>query len=276
MVRSLLAASLLTLPAPALAQEPVSLADGTLRVDASWQTVADTVYHFEDQFPLVRDLAPAEATRTVPLSAFRPFLPPPTAAVGDVWRLDPEDALPLLRQLHPGATADLHHDGGMGLSAHGAWACLRTSTPQRVEVVFRVHAEFLLAGDGDRATSSWFTPAQFRGRLVVEPERGTIAAFQLAVPEQRANVDLNIATELGIVADIGRVPRMELLGGDPSALEGEGGIPLERALDLLARRFYPFADLEWLDLPTALARSRETGKPLHVIELFGSLLDESC
>jgi hypothetical protein len=53
-------------------------------------------------------------------------------------------------------------------------------------------------------------------------------------------------------------------------------ITAEAARDILARRFYPLAEIEWLGLEAALARARATDKPLHVVALFGSLLDESC
>ncbi|TAH35219.1 MAG: hypothetical protein EYC70_13350 [Planctomycetota bacterium] len=262
------------------AQDPSGAAlrrDFSLELAASWERLTDTVYGFEKRYPLVRDLAPAAERARYGAERFAPLLPPPGAAVGDVWRLDIADLLPFLRQLHPGATAEMHHDGGFGLAAPGGWACLRVLDGARAEVLLRVHADFLIDGDGTRTTSSWFTPAQFRGRLVLDRERGEVLAFELGVPAQSANVDVNIAEEGGISADIGRVPRMELRGGEfPDYSPAAAQIEESAAEDLLARKFYPFAEIEWLDLPSALARSKETGKPLHVLALFGSLMDESC
>jgi hypothetical protein len=255
----------------------LTLREFSLELEATWERLTDTTYKFEQKYPLVRDLAPAATRARYDAAAFRPFLPPDAVAVGDTWRLDPESALPLLRQFHPGATADLHHDSGLGVSAHGAWACLRLLTEEHAEVCFRVHAEFRLAGDGTRGTSSWFTPAQFRGRMVIDRKSGQVVAFTLGVPSQGVNVDVNIAEGERVHADIGRIPRMELSGGTfPAPPAGAAQIPEREAEDLLARRFYPFAEIQWLELAAARKESLATGKPLHVIALFGSLMDESC
>ena len=72
----------------------------------------------------------------------------------------------------------------------------------------------MIDGDGNRRTSSWFTPAQFAGRMVIDRELRQVVFFSLGVPDQSANVDVNIADgNGGISADIGRVPCMKLEGG---------------------------------------------------------------
>jgi hypothetical protein len=80
----------------------------------------------------------------------------------------------------------------------------------------------------------------------------------------------------GTICDIGSIPRMELIGGtfpelpaDARRLQGPSTRKLERA-------FYPFAAIDWLDLAEARKQSLATGKPLHVVLMFGSLPDESC
>jgi hypothetical protein len=255
----------------------LSLGEFSLELAATWERLTDTTYKFEQRYPLVRDLAPAADRARYDAAQFRPFLPRDAVAVGDTWSIDPAAALPFLRQFHPGATAELHHDSGLGVSAHGAWACLRLLTEEHAEVCLRVHADFMIEGDGGRATSSWFTPAQFRGRMVIDRKRGAVVAFTLGVPSQGVNVDVNIADGKGVFADIGRVPRMELSGGTFPAFPGSAVQIAEReAQDRLARRFYPFAEIPWLDLAAARAESLATGRPLHVIALFGSLMDESC
>jgi hypothetical protein len=260
-----------------LPQDParLTLDEFTLELRAAWEPLTDTVYGFEQKYALVRDLAPAAERQTYGAELFRPFLPPDPIRLGDVWRIDADAALPFLRQLHPGATTELHHDGGFGLAAHGAWACLCFLGATHAEVCLRVHAEFRLSGDGRREMSSWLTPAQFRGRMVIDRQRNEVVAFELGVPSQSANVDINIAEEDGTVADIGRVPKLEVAGGAWPKTEGER-ISEREAERLLARKFYPFAEIDWLDLQTARAESRATGKPLHVLALFGSLTDESC
>lgn len=263
----------------ALAQEGfqlVELREFMLELNAVWERLTDTVYKFEEQYPLIRDLAPAMERASYDSASFLPFLPEHPVGLGEVWKIDAEAALPFLRQFHPGATAGLHHDNGTGLGAPGGWACLRALSPKYAEVFLRVHAEFVLEGSGAMHDSSWFTPAQFRGRMVLDRERRQVVAFELAVPAQSANVDVNVRDGEHIVADIGRIPRMELRGGEFPASSQVKEISVEEASQLLARRFYPFAELEWLDLRAALAKSRETGKPMHILALFGSLLDESC
>ena len=106
-----------------------------------------------------------------------------------------------------------------------------------------------------------------------------MAFFELALPDQSANVDINMAMPGGLSADIGRIPRMELRGATESAEEVVGfteQIPIVEARTRLRREFYPFARVEWLELGEALQAARAQEKPLHVIALFGSLDDESC
>jgi hypothetical protein len=145
------------------------------------------------------------------------------------------------------------------------------------EIVMRVHADILLEGDGQPNASSWFTPGQFRGRVVVDRRSGRVVYFDLKVPAQRANVDINIHVAGSVIADIGRIPRMELVGGDlPEYSSNARQIEAVAADKILAARFYPFHAIGWQDLAAAHTQSKATGKPLHVVALFVSLDDESC
>ena len=65
-------------------------------------------------------------------------------------------------------------------------------------------------------------------------------------------------------------------GTRPAADAYTESIPEAAARLLLSRRFYRFAELDWLDLATGVQLARETGRPLHLIALFGTLDDESC
>lgn len=254
-------------------------ADFSVELEAAWEPLTDTVYKFEEQYPWLVELRPAQRLATYEAASFRAFLPPGEVSLGEVWPIEVRDALPFLRQLHPGATERLHHGLGSDVAAPGAWAVLRAISPTHAEVLLRVHADFLLRGTGGREDSSWMTPAQFAGRMVIDRERGIVTAFELALPFQSANVDLNMATEWGISADIGCIPRLEVRGGTgPSAnkLVFVEEIDLELARTGLRQQFYPFASLDWLPLDEALVQSRVSGKPLHVVVLFGSLDDESC
>lgn len=265
-------------PGDGSAAVPLALAEFDLELRAHWEPLRDTVYHFDEK-PLLRSLAPARATARYDASSFRPLLPAGPVAVGDVWPVDMAHVLPFLRQLHPGATAEMHHDGGTGIGAPGAFACLRACDAHRAEIELRAHADFRIGGDESTGSASWFTPAQFAGRMEIDRRRGVVTAFALGVPDAHANVDVNLSTDEGTMADIGRVPRMEVVGGEfVATAAGSAGSRLDDAAAerLLARQFYPFADVEWRELAPALAEARRRGKPMHVVALFGSLLDESC
>lgn len=265
---------------PLAAQAPgieLRVTEGTLELDATWLPLIDTVYKIEQRETWLRELAPAAARATYGAEHFRALLPQRAVAVGDVWSINVDALLPFLRQLHPGATGDLHHGGGQGVSAPGAYACLRAFDAGHAEITIRAHVDFMLRGDGQAGETAWFTPAQFAGALTIDTTRGVVQAFSLAVPDQRANVDVNLPLQGHVVADIGRVPKMEVRGGRGHEFGASAQlIPVADAAQRLLRAFYPVAQVEWLDLPVALRTSRETGKPLHVVVLFGSLLDESC
>ena len=269
---------MLTLGATVAAQEsmpPLHLEPFELVLQAHWETLTDTTYHFEKAYALVRDLAPAAKQASYGACYFEPLLPPDVVEVGALWRVDAAAVLPFLRQLHRGATVALHYDRGFGIGAPGAWACLTALSADHAEIALRVHADFLIEGDGETA-SSWFTPAQFRGRLAIDRRSGRVVAFQLMVPPSRANVDLNIHTEGGTICDIGSIPRLELTSGAFPELPADAR-RLEGSVDrILERAFYPFATINWLDLAEARKQSLATGKPLHVVIMFGSLTDESC
>lgn len=256
----------------------IVLRDFELELTARSEPLTDTTYRFEELYPLLGGFAPGTERASYRADAFRPFLPKSAELeVGSVWRIDAKDALPFLRQFHRGATDALHHDLGGGTAAPGGWACLRALDAEHAELLFRVHAEFVLAGDGAPERSTFLTPAQFRGRMAIERASGKVVGFELALPDAPANVDMNVATEHGVLADIGRIPRLELAGGSfPGFASDARQIEVDEAEARLARQFYPFAQVDWLDLAAARAASRASGKPLHVIALFGSLADESC
>jgi len=255
--------------------ESLALKGGELELRALWEPLSDTTYGFERRYAAIRDLAPAEVKKRHGVESFRAFLPAGPVELGEPWKLEEARLLPFLRQFHAGATVELHHDFGAGLAAHGGYALLRASSARYAEILFRFHGEFRFPGDEPGSTVH-FTPAQFQGRLVLERARGEVVRFELAVPESRANVDINVGIGDAVSADIGRT-RLELVGGAEPELGAERReLPLDEALRRLEREFYAFAAVSWLDLPAALAEARASDKPLHVIALFGSLTDESC
>ncbi len=258
-------------------------ADDAVELTAVWEPIAESVYGTHTRYPQLQDLKPARSTAPYEASVFAPFLPPETAVVGETWKIDADAALPLLRQLHEGATTRLHH--GFGASP-GAWACLRAVDGDRAEVLFRVHAEFVLVPGDDLGSTSWLTPAQFEGRLVVDRVRGAVEHVRLHLPPRNgSNFDVNLpmnpdpeaAAGGRIIADIGFIPRMELFSDEEApAIAYTEEIPIDDARLKLARRFYRFAEIEWRTLPEALAEAQTRGIPLHIVALFGALDDESC
>ncbi len=263
--------------------QPVLAPDAALTLDAFWEPCRRSKYGLFEQTEVLKTPAPAEQRHTYGAAELEPFLPPSAVALGDTWKVESEAVLAFLRQLHPGARARLHHGYG---SAPGTFALLRAASDERIEILFRAHAEFELAG------GVTYTPAQFEGRLVLARASGRPLALTIALPERDTNVDVNVPAEYtledgtltsGFAADIGWVPRLELASG-PLSPEDDAtsdataarSIPLDDARLRLARRFYAFARLDWLAFDQAVSAARALGKPLHVVVLFGTLDDESC
>lgn len=280
----LLAARWIAAPPPSPPDEgaaPVTLAlddGGSIEVVAHWDRITSSTYGLEKD-DRIASLAPVDATREVPTSRFRPLLPTGPVAIGDRWTLNAAELEPILAQLHAGVTTTLHHSS----EGQGAYAVLRAVGDRFAEIAFRVHAEFRLA-DG----RSFYTPAQFAGRLRIDRDRRRVAGVRIQVPPRNSNVDVNLFLEAvqvpghdrpfsGFSADIGFVPRLELVGGDADGDEPwTEEIAPAVAERRLAEAFYGFLAVDWLPFADAVARSRETGKPLHVVALFGVLDDESC
>jgi len=254
--------------------------DAALELEARWEPCRESKYGLFAENEVLRTLAPVESKHRYAAALFTPFLPKEPVSVGAVWEVEREAVLPFLRHFHPGARAELHHGSG---AAPGTYACLRALGPQAVEILIRAHAEFELAG------GVTYTPAQFEGRLVLDPTNGELRSFHLALPSRNTNVDVNAPMEYretpdgplqqGMEADIGWVPRMELASADSSEQRESAwtrSIPDTEARSLLARRFYAFAAIDWLSFDVAVQRALALEKPLHVVVLFGTLDDESC
>ncbi len=252
-----------------------------IQVSAYWEPFGQSKYHLEDSWPELKGLKPVAERVAYSRDDFAVFVPPPDAEVGDIWSLEESGVLQFLRQFHSGATLRLHHGFG---AYEGAKACLAGIEDQYLDVHLRIHAEFVLS-DG----RSTLTPAQFRGRVVFERDEERPQFFRLYLPVRKTNVDVNWfrpSTADGkstdgttFYADIGLVPRMELVGGQESSIAEiawSESISEAATAQSLARHFYEFAEIPWLPFDLAVAESQKSGKPLHVIVLFGALDDESC
>ena len=259
----------------------------TIQVQAYWNPIADASLGMHNQAPkyaaLFNNLSPARPSQEYDVDAFKAFFPKGSVPVGHVWKLDTNEVLPFLRQFHPGATGKMHRNPGMwmtvfnrrwtisGMESDGAFACLRALSPTYAEIVFRIHAEFLL----DQEASAYFTPAQFTGRLILNRNDGTIRDFWLHLPPRKTNVDINAFGS----ADMVYVPRMELIGRnayDQSDIVWETAITENEAKDLLMASFYKSAEIERFPIEEAVAQAQAENRPIHVLLTWGVFDDESC
>jgi hypothetical protein len=259
-----------TVEASAPAPAAPSSASSDVTLVARWVPMGSSKYRLEESSPEVRAFYAAglaEPEHTWSSSSFAFLLPPEGTEPGTTWPLDARPCLPFLRQFHPGATLDLHHGFG---AREGAAATLLAASPERLDVLFRVHAE-IEAIPGEL----YYTPAQFEGRLVWDRVAERVLAFELAVPPRDTNVDVNALVDTQIQADIGYAPEMSLRMHHAQAAAEERDLAEPRRA--LGRALYGgFTAIEWLPLDAAAARARAERRPLHVLILFGTLDDESC
>ena len=259
----------------------------TLQVRAYWEPIADTALGLPNYSPenaaLFNNLSPAHPSQAYKAETFEAFFPKEDVTVGDLWELDVNKVVPFLRQFHPGATAEMHVNPGSWSDAHGrrvvisgmesdgGFACLRALSSGYTEIVFRIHAEFLL----DKEASAYFTPAQFTGRLILNRNSGTIREFRLYLPSRNTNVDINAFH----AADMVFVPRMELIGqniDDQSDIVWETAITEEETKAMLAAAFYKSAEIERFPIEEVIGQAQAKNRPIHVLMTWGVFDDESC
>ena len=264
----------------------------SVQVQACWEPIEDATYNLhqltEDQFDRVKtrcpelvnmeweqalelfNLKPVHPLKNYIQTDFQAFLPPSIANVGDIWELDSEKILPFLRQFHSGATTEITIFSHRTPKSDGAKACLRAISPDYAEIVFRIHAQFVLNAPGVR-----LLPAQFAGRLVLNRTEGAVVAFSLFLPSRNSNVDVNAFK----AADMAFIPRMELstLSNEPiHEIIWETTITEEEARKKLATALYKFAKIKWVPIEDAVELGKGTNRPIHALVLFGALDDESC
>ena len=192
-------------------------------------------------------------------------------SIGELWKIEAEGALTLLRQLHPNPSLDMHINVG---DSRGLWACLRAYNDTFADIVFRIHAEFKLE-DG------WFTPSQFTGHLVIDRIEEKVAFFEMFVPDGPINFDVNWKMDkdasYSVVA--GGFCQMELRAGIQELLENvefTESISQETAEHALTLRFYKSQQINWVPPEQALEMAQAQQKPIHAISIDGPLMDESC
>ena len=217
------------------------------------------------------NLKAAEPEKEYPISVFQAFLPPESVSVGDCWQIEEEGALTLLRQLSPNPQLELEVGG---VDSYGLWACLRAYNNAFAEILFRIHAEFVLE-------KGWFAPSQFAGYMVIDRVEKRVAIFKMHVPEATLNFDVRwrIFGDKRRAAGIGFCPQMELCTEAQDVLQDAKfteAITKAEALHALMLRFYKAAQINWVSLEEALKMAPAQQKPVHAVSINGPLLDESC
>lgn len=299
--------------APAAALLVLQRSDESLIVTAHWEPLARSAYGFQKRWPRLATLAPAQRERRVAAAELAAFAPPAGAEVGSCWHLPNEPLLALARQLHATAQLTMHHTleapGGFALlvaqSERFDLVQVRAHVDFPLDEVDSWYTPAQLAGQflfarGTAGGAS--TPLAFR--LGVPPRdsnvdlnwakpQESVAGTPSAPPPDapapaapKGGSEPSLRTESGplVEADIGFVPRLELVAnGERLAADGELSreawttrLDAGRAERLLAERFYAFATIDWLPFDAAVREAAASGRPLHVVALFGTLDDESC
>ncbi len=226
-----------------------------------------TQYNFHVEWDELANFRVAEPKQQYPISAFQAFLPSEPVAVGECWKIQEAGALTLLKQLQPKPRLKLTIDSG---DSYGLWACLRAYNDGHAEIVFRIHAEFIMK-------SGKFTPSQFAGHLFIDRHREKVVSFKMYVPQTTINFDAGWTRDEGTAAEIGFCPKMELsTGTPPHDVKFAVSITQEAAERALSSRFYKFQKINWVSLEEALELAPAEQKPIHVISVDGPLFDEAC
>ncbi len=230
-----------------------------------------TQYNFHVEWDELANFQVAEPEKQYPTSIFQSFLPSESVSIGECWQIEEEGVLTLLRQLHPNPELDLDMDSG---DSHGLWACLRAYNNEFAEILFRIHADFVMK-------NGRFTPSQFAGYLVINRLEKKVMSFKMYVPESTLNFDAAWRPPdlpRG-AAEIGFCPKIELCAGTSSVVqdtEFTASITEKVAKHALILRFYKSQQINWVSLAEALEIAPAQQKPIHAISIDGPLADEAC
>jgi hypothetical protein len=233
------------------------------------------------------ELRPARPRQTYTQRDFSAFLPQTVGEVGQLWALDADKMVGILKQFHPRPSMQLVA-AGRRAGPNGAFAILRGVSPTYLDIAFRIHAEFYLTPDdwpADRPLiRAWYTPAYFSGTLLVNKQTGTVDHFRLELPTDKAlNVHLTvIASGIGDTRqarDVVRVEHMELTSGDRRWAENVSwtkSLTAAEAESQLAKVFYKFLDIDWVPFDQVKKLARDRGRPIFAVVSWGAFEDQSC
>ncbi len=237
-----------------------------IAVTASIPPITFATAGFHVDWESLATLREVEPQRDYPASTFRGFLPKKAVSVGERWKIDPESALQLLKQLAEEPQLELWNHEGIG-----QWASLRAYNDNYAEIVFRIHTVFMFK-DGR------FTPSQLAGTLIIDRRLEELIYFEMSVPPSTLNFDaVRNYDEDGGITECG-VCRIEMTAGEEvtQALAYSEEISMEDARLGLARQVYPAQSIEWVKLEEAIAMAKSLDRPIHVVSADGSFMDESC
>lgn len=227
-----------------------------------------TQYNFHVEWDELANFRVAEPEKQYLASVFQAFLPSESVAVGECWQIEEKSALTLLQQLHPHPRLRLDTDDE---DYTGIWACLRSYNDTLAEIVFRIHAEFIMK-------KGKFTPSQFTGHLVIDRIQQKIVSFKMFVPPTTLNFDAGWKQEDGnYFAEIGYCPQLQICAGIyPTDVEYKTSITQQAAERMLISHYYMFHKINWISLADAFELAPVQQKPIHAVSLDGPLFDESC
>ncbi len=241
--------------------------DAEVSVKAFIAPIEYTQYNFHVEWDELANFRVAEPKKQYPTSVFHAFLPSEPVSVSESWEIQEEGTLTLLKQLQPNPRLKLTIDSG---DSRGLWGCLRAYNDELAEIVFRIHAEFIME-------SGKYTPSQFAGHLLIDRLQERIVSFKIYVPPTTINFDAGWTRDEETAVEIGFCPKMELSAGTPTHdTKFAESITQKEAEHALSSRFYKFQKINWVSLDEALEMAPAQGKPIHVISVDGPLFDEAC
>ena len=235
-------------------------------VNASIPPITFTTAGFHVDWEPLATLREVEPQRNYPISTFQGFLPRTEVSVGEHWKIGPESALQLLKQLAEEPQLELRNREDIG-----QWASLRAQNDVYAEVVFRIHTEFAFK-DG------MFTPSQLAGSLIIDRRLEDLKYFEISVPPSTLNFDAHRKFDDELTLTECGVCLIEMVAGEKitQELTYTEEITMEEARLGLARQFYPAQSIEWVKLEEASEMAKSLDRPIHVVSANGTFMDESC
>src|SRR5262245_18656672 len=117
-----------------------------LEADTRWTAVGQGRDKMEQSLPpdlyaAFHDPKPAKPTALYTERELSAFLPEKIGSAGQLWTLDPEKIVSVLRQFHPSASIHVRARGRRA-GPDGAFGILRGLSPDRLDIMCRIHAEF--------------------------------------------------------------------------------------------------------------------------------------